>query len=191
MSSDPFEPRALPAKSLGFWVTGRKAAWAFKDGVVRFVRSSPLGAVSAVFLTAMLVVAVLADQLAPHDPIKANYAISRQGPMPGHPLGADHMGRDVLSRIIYGARISLFVGLASVLMGDSIGLLWGIVSGYLGGRVDLFSQRVLDSLQAFPSLILAMLLLVGLAPASRPWSWLSPSPASPSRPESFVRSHCR
>lgn len=162
MSSDPFEPRALPAKSLGFWVTGRKAAWAFKDGVVRFVRSSPLGAVSAVFLTAMLVVAVLADQLAPHDPIKANYAISRQGPMPGHPLGADHMGRDVLSRIIYGARISLFVGLASVLMGDSIGLLWGIVSGYLGGRVDLFSQRVLDSLQAFPSLILAMLLLVGL-----------------------------
>jgi ABC-type dipeptide/oligopeptide/nickel transport system permease subunit len=110
----------------------------------------------------MVLVAVFADHLAPYDPIKANYAISRHGPMSGHPLGADHMGRDVLSRIIYGARISLFVGLISVLLGDSIGLLWGILSGYLGGRVDLLSQRALDSLQAFPGLILAMLLLVGL-----------------------------
>ena len=128
----------------------------------RFARSSPLGALSLVFLIGMVLVAVFADQLAPHDPIKANYAISRQGPMSGHPLGADHMGRDVLSRIMYGARISLFVGLVSVLLGDSIGLLWGVLSGYLGGRVDLLSQRVLDSLQAFPGLILAMLLLVGL-----------------------------
>jgi len=143
-------------------MTGRKAGGAVIGGVVRFARSSPLGAVSAIFLMAMLLVAALASQLAPYDPIKANYAISRHGPMPGHPLGADHMGRDVLSRIIFGARISLFVGLVSVLLGDSIGLIWGIVSGYLGGKMDLISQRVLDSLQAFPSLILAMLLLVGL-----------------------------
>ncbi len=150
------------AERTGVWANGRKAGRACSRLAVRFARSSPLGAASGVLLVVMLLIAVFADRLAPYDPIKANYAISRQGPMPGHPLGADHMGRDVLSRIIFGARISLFVGLASVLMGDSIGLIWGIVSGYLGGRVDLISQRVLDSLQAFPGLILAMLLLVGL-----------------------------
>ena len=142
----------------GGWRVEKAVGWV----AWRFARSSPLGALSLVFLIGMVLVAVFADQLAPHDPIKANYAISRQGPMSGHPLGADHMGRDVLSRIMYGARISLFVGLVSVLLGDSIGLLWGVLSGYLGGRVDLLSQRALDSLQAFPGLILAMLLLVGL-----------------------------
>ncbi len=142
----------------GAWRAGRATG----RYVARFTRSSPLGAMSLVFLVAMVLVAVFADYLAPHDPIKANYAISRQGPMSGHPLGADHMGRDVLSRIIFGARISLFVGLVSVLLGDSLGLLWGVLSGYLGGRVDLLSQRALDSLQAFPGLILAMLLMVGL-----------------------------
>src|SRR2546428_11370326 len=144
------------------WAGGRRAGRAFSRVATRFARSSPLGAASGVLFLVMLLIAVFADRLAPYDPIKANYAISRQGPMPGHPLGADHMGRDVLSRIIFGARISLFVGLASRLTGASIRLIWGIVSGYLGGRVDLISQRVLDSLQAFPGLILAMLLLVGL-----------------------------
>jgi peptide/nickel transport system permease protein len=146
----------------GIFSGGWRAGKAGGGVATRFARSSPLGALSLVFLVGMVLVAVFADHLAPHDPIKANYAISRHGPMSGHLLGADHMGRDVLSRIIYGARISLFVGLISVLLGDSIGLLWGILSGYLGGRVDLLSQRALDSLQAFPGLILAMLLLVGL-----------------------------
>jgi ABC-type dipeptide/oligopeptide/nickel transport system permease subunit len=146
----------------GIFSGGWRAGKAAGGYAARFARSSPLGALSLVFLVGMMLVAVFADHLAPHDPITANYAISRRGPMSGHPLGADHMGRDVLSRIIFGARISLFVGLVSVLLGDSLGLLWGVLSGYLGGRVDLLSQRALDSLQAFPGLILAMLLLVGL-----------------------------
>jgi len=150
------------AERQGLLEPGRNVGRAVARTLVRFARSSPIGAISAVFLATMILVAIFADQLAPYDPIEANYAISRQGPMPGHPLGADHMGRDVLSRIIFGARISLFVGLASVLMGDSIGLIWGVISGYLGGKVDLISQRVLDVLQAFPGLILAMLLLVGM-----------------------------
>jgi ABC-type dipeptide/oligopeptide/nickel transport system permease subunit len=150
---------AVPVMS-GDRAAGPGRSWS--RGLVRFVRTSPLGALSLAFLLLMLGAAVFAERLAPHDPIRANYAVSRKGPMPGHPLGADHMGRDVLSRIVHGARISLFVGLASVLMGDSLGLLWGMASGYFGGRVDLLSQRVLDALQAFPGLILAMLLLVGL-----------------------------
>jgi ABC-type dipeptide/oligopeptide/nickel transport system permease subunit len=153
---------ASGAESPGVLAGGARAWRVLGQVVVRFARSSPLGAVSAVILAAMLLVAIFAERLAPHDPIATNYAVARQGPMAGHPLGADHMGRDVLSRIVFGARISLFVGLASVLLGDSIGLVWGMASGYFGGRADLISQRVLDSLQAFPGLILAMLLLVGL-----------------------------
>jgi len=143
------------------WQSWREVPNVLSRGLARFTRTSPIGAVSAMFLFFMLLVAIFAAQLAPYDPIESNYAVARQGPMPGHPLGADHMGRDVLSRIIFGARISIFVGLASVLMGDSIGLLWGAVSGYSGGRVDLVSQRLLDVLLSFPGLILAMLLLVG------------------------------
>ena len=110
----------------------------------------------------LIVVALLADRLAPYDPLAANYALSRFPPTAANVLGTDDLGRDVLSRIIYGARVTLAVAIASVLLGDTIGFLWGVVSGYFGGRVDLLGQRVLDVLMAFPSLILALLLMVGL-----------------------------
>src|SRR5206468_1553400 len=77
-------------------------------------------------------------------------------------LEADHLGRDALSRIIWGSRITLVVGLTAALLGDAIGFAWGISSGYLGGRFDLISQRLLDVLLSFPSLILALLLLAGI-----------------------------
>ena len=132
-------------------------------GVVgRFVRSSPLGALAAVFLVGLLFVGVFADALSAYDPIIADYSVSRSPPTNEHVFGADHMGRDTLSRIMHGARVSLFVALVSVFVGDSVGLLWGIASGFHGGRFDLISQRSLDTLLSFPGLILAMLLLVGL-----------------------------
>ena len=148
----------------------KRIAWAQATGgelsllrpVARFVRSSPLGTIAAVFLIALVLMAVFADQLAPYDPLVADYSVSRSQPTDLHLLGADHMGRDTLSRIVYGARVSLFVALVSVVLGDSIGLVWGIASGFIGGRFDLVSQRVLDTLLSFPGLILAMLLLVGL-----------------------------
>jgi peptide/nickel transport system permease protein len=130
--------------------------------LVRFARSSPLGAIAAVFLILLLFVAVFANQLAPYDPVVADYSVSRSPPTAEHVLGADQLGRDTLSRIIYGARVSLFVALVSVLVGDSLGLVWGIASGFYSGKFDLISQRVLDTLLSFPGLILAMLLLVGL-----------------------------
>ena len=131
-------------------------------GLRRFVRSEPLGTIAAVFLIALLLTAVFADQIAPYDPLVSDYSVSRSPPTAEHKFGADQLGRDTMSRIIHGARVSLFVALVAVLVGDSIGLALGVVSGFYGGRFDLISQRMLDVLLSFPGLILAMLLLVSL-----------------------------
>jgi ABC-type dipeptide/oligopeptide/nickel transport system permease subunit len=135
---------------------------AVRRALARFVRTTPVGAASAVLLVAMSLTALLATQLAPFDPLETNYASTRRPPSAEHWLGTDHLGRDTLSRIIYGARVTLLVALASVVVGDTAGLLWGVLSGYLGGRFDLFSQRFLDILMSFPTLILAMLLMISL-----------------------------
>ncbi len=132
------------------------------DGLVQFLRASPLGAASALFLVIVVLVATFAPQLAPYDPLRANYAAVRTPPGPHHLLGTDHLGRDALSRLIHGARITLLVAMTSVLLGDSVGFLWGLTSGYLGRRFDMISQRLLEVLLSFPALILAMLLLTGL-----------------------------
>ncbi len=130
--------------------------------VARFFRSSPLGGVCALLLLLLASVAVLADRLAPYNPLTANYGVIRDPRLARHVLGTDHLGRDVLSRIIFGARVTLLVAISSVLLGDTIGFIWGVASGYLGGRADLISQRVLDVLMSLPSLILALLLMAGL-----------------------------
>lgn len=130
--------------------------------LVRFARSSPSGAIAAVVLFLLMLVALFADVLAPYDPLAPDYGAARQGPTAEHLFGADQLGRDTLSRVIVGTRISLIVAFVSVFIGDAIGLIWGVTSGYIGGRFDLVSQRILDSLMAFPGLILAMMLLVGL-----------------------------
>jgi peptide/nickel transport system permease protein len=128
----------------------------------RFFRSSPLGGLCALLLLVLASVAVLAERLAPHNPLTTDYAVTRDPPFGHHVLGTDHLGRDVLSRIIFGARVTLLVAISSVLLGDTIGFIWGVASGYLGGRVDLISQRVLDVLMSLPALILALLLMAGL-----------------------------
>ena len=113
-------------------------------------------------LSLVALVAVFADALAPYDPLRADYAAIRKPPGPDHLLGTDHLGRDTLSRLVHGARITLLVAMSSVLLGDSIGFLWGLSSGYLGERFDMISQRFLEVLLSFPALILALLLLTGL-----------------------------
>src|SRR6267378_4923853 len=146
--------------------------------VARFFRSSPLGGVCALFLLLLISVAVLAERVAPHNPLTANYALTRDPPLGRYVLGTDHLGRDVLSRIIFGARVTLLVAITSVLLGDTIGFLWGVSSGYLGGRTDLISQRVLDVLMSLPALILALLLMA--ARSAR-------GPTSPRRPAARPR----
>jgi peptide/nickel transport system permease protein len=130
--------------------------------LLRFARSSPLGAACAVILVVMFVMAILADVIAPYDPLEASYGQTRQPPSAAHPLGTDHLGRDVWSRVLYGARVTMMVGITSVLLGDSFGFLWGLLSGYGGRRADIISQRFVDILLSFPTLILAMLLMIGL-----------------------------
>ena len=125
----------------------------------RFYRTSPIGAIGGIVLLFVIIVAIFANQLAPFDPLVSNVTAINDPPQGQHVLGTDNLGRDVLSRLIFGARITLIVAFTSIFLGDSIGFMWGLMSGYLGGRVDLISQRVWDIMISFPTIILALLLL--------------------------------
>lgn len=130
--------------------------------LARFFRTSPIGAVAAGFLIILLLVAVLAEVIAPNDPLETFPSHFRKGPSLERPMGNDHLGRDVLSRVIVGARTSLYVAALAVTVSKVIGFSWGVLTGYAGGKFDLISQRFLDILMSFPGIILAMLLLVGV-----------------------------
>lgn len=151
---------ALPDRNTEIEIAAPSIVRRLLAATIRFVRSSPIGAVGLLFWFIMLTLAIFAPQIAPLDPLEADYGAIRQGPSASHLLGTDNLGRDVLSRIIYGFRITLIVSLTSVFLGDLIGFIWGIASGYLGKRFDLISQRLVDVLMSFPALILALLLLV-------------------------------
>lgn len=132
------------------------------------VRRRPLGLVAFAVILVVLLLAILADVLAPHDPYRIYTGRTLAAPGVVAPsgvpflLGADESGRDILSRVIYGARVSLWVGLLSVGVGTLGGAAIGIVSAYLGGKIDLVLQRFMDSMQAIPSLVLALLLMAVL-----------------------------
>ena len=132
--------------------------------ILRFGRRKPLGAVGGLVVAGLVVAAALAPLVAPFDPYESH--VKQRYAPPGETnqeeaggqflLGTDQLGRDTLSRLLHGARISLYVGLVSVGIGVTLGALLGIISGYLGGTVDLLVQRVVDAFMAFPALILAL-----------------------------------
>lgn len=128
----------------------------------RFWRAAPLGVLAAIVLLLVALVAIFAPQIAPYPPLETDYLATQAPPSAQHLLGTDHLGRDVLSRIIYGTQVTLTVSLASVGLGVSLGMIWGIASGYTGQRFDMLSQRLVEVLMSFPTLILAMLLMVSL-----------------------------
>jgi peptide/nickel transport system permease protein len=135
-------------------------------GVVwRFCWKKPLGAIGGLLMLVMVLTAVFADVLATHDPIQTDASRTLARPGPVHWLGADHLGRDIYSRIVHGARVSLIVGLASTLLGSVLGGIIGLLSGYFGGKTDLISQRLLDILQGLPLLVLALVMSAALGPA--------------------------
>jgi len=131
----------------------------------RFCRKKPLGAAGGVVMLAIVVTALFADVLATHDPIATDAGRTLARPDGEHWLGSDHLGRDIYSRIVHGARVSLVVGVGSTLLGSVLGGIVGLLSGYIGGKTDLVSQRVLDILQGLPLLVLALVMSASLGPS--------------------------
>jgi peptide/nickel transport system permease protein len=121
-----------------------------------FARRNPLAVAGGIVALVIVVVALGAPWIAPKEPLKTNFSRMSKPPDAQSWFGTDQVGRDTLSRVIYGARTSLFVAFSAVLLGTTVGSLWGVACGYLGGRFDLISQRLMEVLQAFPDLILAM-----------------------------------
>ena len=135
------------------------------EEVLKFVRTKPLGAGGALIILAMMLVALFAEVLAPYDPYRGDYGLQFARPSVDHWFGTDEFGRDVLSRVMYGARIALFVGFVASFAGCTLGGLLGVVSAYWGGKVDLILERLMDVLLAFPQLILALAIASILGPA--------------------------
>src|SRR5438445_1172076 len=130
-----------------------------------FCREKPLGALAAILLLVLVLAASFAETLATHDPIRTDAEHTLARPDHAHWFGTDNLGRDIYSRIIYGARISLAVGIASTFLGAVFGGIIGVISGYFGGWFDLMTQRIMDILQGLPLLILALVMAAALGPS--------------------------
>jgi peptide/nickel transport system permease protein len=130
--------------------------------VSRFARRKPLGAFGAVIALILIIVAVFAPLIATHDPAETNGALVFAPPGSQLLLGGDQLGRDVFSRLVYGARISLYAGLLSAFIGATLGMVVGIASVHFGGKTDLIVQRIIDTMMAFPPLILAIAIMAAL-----------------------------
>ncbi len=124
--------------------------------VKEFARKQPLGTFGAVIVLVMVFSALFADFIAPHDPINNSYEHILESYSSTYLLGTDQFGRDILSRIIYGARTALLVGFTAAIIGSVTGLVLGVASAFFGGRFDLLFQRVMDVFMAFPLIILAL-----------------------------------
>ena len=121
-----------------------------------FARRNKLSVAGGLVGLLVVLVALTAPWIAPREPLKTDFRRMNKPPDAQSWFGTDQVGRDTLSRVMYGARTSLFVAFLAVLLGTTVGSLWGVACGYLGGRFDLVSQRIMEVLQAFPDLILAM-----------------------------------
>jgi peptide/nickel transport system permease protein len=129
------------------------------------------GLVGVVLMTALVLMALLAPYIAPHDPTEQDLTARLVPPAwyekgsSNHIFGTDHLGRDVLSRAMHGSRVSLLVGLSVVLLAGGFGVVMGLMAGYLGGRVDAFVMRWVDTQVAFPGLLLALIILAVIGPS--------------------------
>ncbi|MFO7538255.1 MAG: ABC transporter permease [Chloroflexota bacterium] len=136
----------------------------FKATMRRLARS-PGAIAGLVIVLIFLFISLTADYIAPHNYDQSNFAVARQGPSAEYWLGNDEIGRDLFSRLLHGARISLYVGLISVGIGVVVGLPLGLLSGYFGGIIDQIIMRLMDIMLAFPSILLAILMVAVLGPS--------------------------
>ncbi len=140
---DSLQPAARP-----------RARWL--QATLKFIRQRPLGAVGAVIIIVMAVVGLGAPWIAPYDVLATDYGAMLAAPSAQHWLGTDAYGRDVLSRVVFGSRTALIVGLGASIIGATLGALIGVASAYFGGRIDLIVQRLMDIVISFPLIILAL-----------------------------------
>jgi peptide/nickel transport system permease protein len=131
-------------------------------GLRTFIRRSPFSAFWGLIAALIIAMAVAAPAIAPYPPLKSDFRAMQKPPSEKHWFGTDQIGRDILSRVIYGSQTSLTVALGAVLFGTTVGALWGLACGYFGGRFDMVSQRLIEFLQSFPDLILAMAIAMAL-----------------------------
>ncbi len=143
----------------------RSADPGWPEALLRFCRKKPLGAAGGFIMVLIVFTAIFANVLQTHDPIATNAAATLAPPSAAHWLGTDHLGRDIYSRILHGARVSLLVGLGSTLVASLLGGIIGLLSGYVGGKTDLVVQRVMDILQGLPLLVLALVMAAALGPS--------------------------
>jgi peptide/nickel transport system permease protein len=153
--STAFEELVLPASK------GRlERAHSFLRRLLR-IRLAGLGLAVVV---ALIFVALAADYISPYDPLEQNYDIILQGPSLAHPMGVDHLGRDVLARVIYGSRVSLMVGIISVGLATGAGIVIGLLAGYSSGTVGEVLMRLMDAIYSFPAVMLALAITAALGP---------------------------
>jgi peptide/nickel transport system permease protein len=143
--TSPVVIHAAPRASRGLW----------RDAYRRLLRNGP-AVLGLVFILIFVIGAVLAPLIAPYDPAFGNLALSKHGPTAAHLFGTDLLGRDELSRVLYGARISLIVGVVAVMFGLLFGVTVGAIAGGLGGKVDTVLMRITDVLLAIPGILLAI-----------------------------------
>jgi len=143
MSATVIDDAPLPQRS--FW-----------QSTLRFCRRQPLGTFGLILVIVMAVTGFTAEWISPYNPTANDFAAMTEAPSWDHLLGTDQFGRDLMSRIIYGARTALIVGLTSAVVGGFSGLVIGVASAYFGGLTDLIIQRVSDIVMAFPLIIMAL-----------------------------------
>lgn len=124
--------------------------------------SSPTALIGTIVFAVIVLLALLAPWIAPHDPVVQRIAIRLQGPSWEHWLGTDYYGRDILSRLLHGARYSLLIGVLSISLAVVVGSLIGLLAGYFGGRIDIVIMQIMDVVLAFPALILGIILVAVL-----------------------------
>ncbi|MGH8070141.1 MAG: ABC transporter permease [Candidatus Entotheonellia bacterium] len=148
---------AISTRQLKDVALGKSWASAYAWPAIRkFIVTKPLGTIGGAIILVMAMTALFADTLAPYDPYEISQRLQFNAPSMQHWLGTDEFGRDMLTRLIYGARIALFIGLVAAFVGSTAGAILGVMSAYLGGKVDLIMQRIMDVMLAFPLLILAL-----------------------------------
>ena len=149
--------------------SGRVVSWPAQFGrvgkaLIRFACAKPLGALGGGFVALMIVLALFADVIAPYDYNQRNLRERLEPPSMRHIMGTDNLGRDIFSRVVYGARISVSVGFGGIGMGVLLASLVGITSGYFGGWFDILFQRLVDAWQSFPPLVILLSLISVMQP---------------------------